>query len=83
MLGNLIDGTEIDIDVAREKLFTLYDLEWQDSISTKPKLRTYVKFKCHISTENYVSLLIAFGQINVWHIATGSRNRKIQMQTIM
>ena len=55
MLGNLIDGTEIDIDVAREKLFTLYDLEWQDSISTKPKLRTYVKFKCHISTENYVT----------------------------
>ena len=55
MLGNLIDGNEIDIDVAREKLFTLYDLEWQDSISTKPKLRTYVKFKCHISTENYVS----------------------------
>ena len=45
MLGNLIDGTEINIDVAREKLFTLYDLEWQDSISTKPKLRVYEKFK--------------------------------------
>ena len=55
MLGNLINGTEINIDLAREKLFTLYDLEWQDSIGTKPELRMYVKFKCHISTENYVS----------------------------
>ena len=55
MLGNLIDGAEINIDVGREKLFILYDLEWQDSMDTKPKLRKYVKFKCHISTENYVS----------------------------
>ena len=55
LLGNLIGDTEINIDVAREKIFTLHDLEWQDSVGSKQKLRTYLKFKCHISTENYAS----------------------------
>ena len=35
MLGNLIDGTKINIDIEREKLFTLYDLEWQGPVSLK------------------------------------------------
>ena len=43
MPENLNAVTEINIDVAREILFTFYDLERQDSIGTKPKLRTYVK----------------------------------------
>ena len=89
MLRNLINGTKINIDVAREKLFTLYDLEWQDSIGTKPKLRTNVKFKCHISTENYVSQTInkyersLLAKLRSGMFATGSRNRKIQKQTII
>ena len=56
MHKNLILGSEVDIHAAKEKLLILSDLEWQDSLSTKTKLRTYVKFKAHLETENYVSV---------------------------
>ena len=56
MHENMILGSEVDINVAKEKLLILSDLEWQDSLSTKTKLRTYVKFKAHLETENYVSV---------------------------
>ena len=56
MHENLILGSEIDLNAAKEKLLILSDLEWQDSLSTKTKLRTYVKFKAHLETENYVSV---------------------------
>ena len=40
----------------QEKNYSYFnDLDWQESIGTKPKLRTYVKFKCHIFNEDYAS----------------------------
>ena len=56
MHENLILGSEVDINAAKEKLLILSDLEWQDSLCTKTKLRTYLKFKAHVETENYVSV---------------------------
>ena len=56
MTNSLITGQEINLDSAKEKLLCVDDLEWQESIANKPKLRTYVKFKCHINTEDYVTL---------------------------
>ena len=56
MHENLIWGSEVEINAAKEKLLILSDLEWQNSLSKKTKLRTYVKFKVHLETENYVSV---------------------------
>ena len=56
MHENLILGSEVEIKAAKEKLLILSDLEWQNSLSKKTKLRTYVKFKAHLETENYVSV---------------------------
>ena len=54
MHNNLIWGSEVNRNTSKEKLLILSDLEWQDSLSTKTKLRTYVKFNSHVETENYV-----------------------------
>ena len=51
MTENLFTGTEIDLDSAKEKLSVVSDLDWQESIAYKPKLRTYTKYKGHIGTE--------------------------------
>ena len=51
MTENIFTGTEIDLDSAKEKLSVVSDLDWQDSIAYKPKLRTYTKYKDHIGTE--------------------------------
>ena len=54
MTENIFTGTEIDLDSAKEKLSVVSDLDWQDSIAYKPKLRTYDKYKDHIATEEYL-----------------------------
>ena len=54
MTENLFTGTEIDL--AKEKLSVVSDLDYQDSIAYKPKLRTYTKYKDHIDTEEYLEL---------------------------
>ena len=54
MTENIFTGTEIDLDSAKEKLSVVSDLDWQDSITHKPKLRTYTKYKDHIGTEEYL-----------------------------
>ena len=51
MHENLILGSEVDINAAKEKLLILSDLEWQDSLSTKTKFRTFVNFEAHLETE--------------------------------
>ena len=38
----------------QQKLSVISDLNWQDSIAYKPKLRTYAKYKDHIGTEEYL-----------------------------
>ena len=65
MHKTLILGSEVDIDTAKEKLLILSDLEWQDSLSTKTKLRTYVKFKAYLETENYVSVNLKRNECSV------------------
>ena len=51
---NLISGEQIYINECKIKLDDLAHFEWQESISNKPKLRTYVKFKYEIESEDYV-----------------------------
>ena len=54
MTENLFTGTEIDLYLAKAKLSVVSDLDWQESIAYKPKLRTYTKYKDHIGTEEYL-----------------------------
>ena len=54
MTETILTGTEIDLDSAEEKLSVVSDLDWQDSIAYKPKLRTYTKYKDHIGTAEYL-----------------------------
>ena len=54
MTENIFNGTEIDLDSAKEKLSVVSDLDWQESIAYKPKLRTYTKYKDHIGTAEYL-----------------------------
>ena len=56
MSENIFTGAEIDINLAKEKLNTLIDFEWQDSVAFKPKLRTYTSYKSHISKEEYLEI---------------------------
>ena len=54
----LLSGQGVDLKVAEEKMIIISDLEWQDNLGLKPKLRTYTKFKSHMETENYLTLNI-------------------------
>ena len=54
MTENLFTGTEIDLDSAKKKLSVISDLDWQESITYKPKLQTYTNYKDHIGTEEYL-----------------------------
>ena len=49
-----ISKSLIDIKVLEEKLLNIFELKWQQEISTKPKLRTYVTFKSSYECEAYV-----------------------------
>ena len=54
MSENIFTGAEIDINLAKKKLNTLIDFEWQ--VAFKPKLRTYTSYKSHISKEEYLEI---------------------------
>ena len=53
---NLLLGQEVDLEIAEEKLKIIGDLDWQDNIGSKSKLRTYTKHKQHMETENNLTL---------------------------
>ena len=53
--GNNFQQREaIDIDDANSTLKSKAKDMWSDSVARKPKLRTYIKFKCSFESENYV-----------------------------
>ena len=58
MHENLLLGEEVDLEIAKEKLKVISDLDWQDNVGFKSKLRTYAKHKLNIETENYLTLNI-------------------------
>ena len=49
---------EVHLDIAKEKLKVISDLDWQDNVGFKSKLRTYAKQKLNKETENYLILNI-------------------------
>ena len=67
MTENLFTGTEIDLDLAKEKISVVSDLDWQESIAYKPKLRTYTKCKGHIGTKIYLVINLTRLQISLVH----------------
>lgn len=46
-----------NLEVCRNALFQFAQTEWLNNMQSKPKLRTYVKFKSDFKTESYVSNL--------------------------
>ena len=48
--------TVIDLKVVESKLREYYSNQWKAIIESKPKLRTYTKFKHEFKTENYIIL---------------------------
>ena len=43
----LLLGQIVDLKAADEKFNIISDMEWQDSLGWKSKLRTYTKYKLH------------------------------------
>ena len=58
MQESLLSGQIVDLKAAEEKFNITSDLEWQDSLGWKSKLRTYTKYKLHMECENYLTLNI-------------------------
>ena len=52
------DQTHIPVSVAKSKVADKDQLEWKNCITSKPKLRTYVKIKLLYITEFYVRALL-------------------------
>ena len=52
MQESLLSGQIVDLKAAEEKFNIISDLEWQDSLGWKSKLRTYNKYKSHMECEN-------------------------------
>ncbi len=50
---------EIDLAAFQEKLDIFAQGKWFESVQSKPKLRTYVKFKTKLVPENYVLRLMS------------------------
>ena len=46
--------TVCNLDLCKEKLMELAQNDWKELILTKPKLRTYIKFKKELGIEKYV-----------------------------
>ena len=44
----------VDLKAAKINLRNIECVQWRNSLPTKPKLRTYCKFKCSKGTEDYV-----------------------------
>ncbi len=76
-----------NIDAGKYICVNLRNADWKDSLPTKPKLPTYVKFKENIETESYIkycmlrrSLLtqLRLGILPL-HLETGRfRNKKVE-----
>ena len=65
-LFDLVDMTDIferkspcNLDLVSRKLFLLMQEEWEKSLPSKPKLRTYIKFKETLKTEEYVKVCLS------------------------
>ena len=65
-LFDLVDMTDIferkspcNLDLVSKKLFLLMQEEWEKSLPSKPKLRTYIKFKETLKTEEYVKVCLS------------------------
>ena len=52
------DQTYIPVSVTKNKIADNEQLEWKNGLTSKPKLRTYVKFKLLYITEFYVTALL-------------------------
>ena len=59
MQESLLSGQIVDLKAAEEKFNITSDLEWQDSLGWKSKLRIYTKYKLHMECENYLTLNIS------------------------
>ena len=46
-----------DLDIVKEKLYTIMEQEWEKDVHKKPKLRKYVTFKESIATEDYTKYI--------------------------
>ncbi len=84
-----VNRTNCDITVLSNKCITLQENEWQSALPSKPKLRTYVKFKDNFQTEEYVKFcysrkqrsLLAQLRLGILplHIETGRyRNKTVE-----
>ena len=58
MQGSLLSGQIVDLKATEEKFNIISDLEWQDNLGWKSKLRTYTKYKLNMGCENYLTLNI-------------------------
>ena len=59
MQESLLSGQIVDLKAAEENFNITSDLEWQDSLGWKSKLRPYTKCKLHMECENYLTLNIS------------------------
>ncbi len=89
-LNQIYDNKIIcNIDGAKCICVNLWNADWKISLPTKPKLRTYVKFKENIETESYIKYcmlrrrrsLLAQLRLGILplHLETGRfRNKKVE-----
>ena len=59
MQESLLLRQTVDLKAEEEKFNITSDLEWQDSLGWKSKLRPYTKYKLHMECENYLTLNIS------------------------
>lgn len=55
MLSNFQNKDVCNINNVKDELFKLCEHDWKNAVKSKPKLRTYVKFKNTYVTEGYVN----------------------------
>ena len=61
-VNNFSPRSVCNLHTIKMKLCTTDAVKWQDDISQKPKLRTYIKFKSSLETEPYVKSYIPKSQ---------------------
>ncbi len=49
------NGSSIPLEVAKNKLWDRFKADWEHQCTTKPKLRTYVKFKNDVKVASHIS----------------------------
>ena len=50
-----INGSSIPLNLAESKLWARFKVDWQHHCATKPKLRTYIKFKNDVNVATHIS----------------------------